>query len=207
MENTNEKEKCETCHVSKDTIESLKKEGREEYLSKKQEKQDERQRKLLNRKIKKAAVFSLLFLLAVGGIAAFVVNYSPAETGPVSEKQKITVFYSPTCSCCGGYISYLKRNGFEVLTDTDMVKRMDILDKYKLSQDMTSCHTSLVDGYFAEGHIPADVIRGLLEEGPEIDGIVIPGMPQGSPGMPGIKFGKWTIYGMSDGMSSEFMIY
>jgi len=55
--------------------------------------------------------------------------------------------------------------------------------------------------------VPAEIIKKLLEEKPEIDGIALPGMPQGSPGMPGIKTEKWTVYGFSAGISSEFMVY
>lgn len=208
MENKNQKnEKCELCEVSEDTIESLKKEGRGEYLARKQGKQGERQRKSRNRKIKKVATVSLLSLLLVGGIVLFAINYSQREIKPAPERQKITVFYSPTCSCCGEYISYLKRDGFEVLTQTDASKRMDILEKYQLPQEMMACHTSLVGDYFVEGHMPADVIKKVLEEKPNIDGIALPDMPQGSPGMSGFKVGKWTIYGFSQGASSEFMVY
>lgn len=207
MENTNKKEQCDMCQVSEETIESLKKGGRAEYLAKKQEKQDERLHEARNQKIKKITTLSLLTLLLVGGIVWGAINYSQREIKPISEKPKITVFYSPTCSCCGEYISYLKRNGFEVLTQTDASKRMDILEEYQLPQEMMACHTSLVGDYFAEGHMPADVIKKVLEEKPEIDGIALPGMPQGAPGMSGFKVGKWTIYGFSDGVASEFMVY
>jgi len=40
-----------------------------------------------------------------------------------------------------------------------------------------------VDGYLVEGHVPADVIRRLLEERPQVAGVAVPGMPIGSPGM------------------------
>jgi hypothetical protein len=208
VENTNpKKEKCELCEVSTETISTLKKGGREEYLAKKQERQDASFRKMRNRKIKKIAIFSLLFVLLLGGSVFAVINYSPQETQPTLEKPKITVFYSPTCSCCSEYISYLKRNGFEVLTETDASKRMDILEKYQVTDQMTSCHTSIVGDYFIEGHMPVEVVKKLLEEKPDIDGIALPGMPQGSPGMGGLKAGKWTIHGMSEGVPSEFMVY
>ena len=47
-----------------------------------------------------------------------------------------------------------------------------------------SCHTALIDGYFVEGHVPAQDIMRLLKEKPEhVSGIAVPGMPLGSPGM------------------------
>ena len=39
-----------------------------------------------------------------------------------------------------------------------------------------------------EGHVPADVVRRLLRERPEVAGIAVAGMPAGSPGMEGF----WT---------------
>jgi hypothetical protein len=49
--------------------------------------------------------------------------------------------------------------------------------------DLTSCHTTLVDGYVVEGHVPADQVKRLLAERPSHAGIAAPGMPAGSPGM------------------------
>lgn len=49
--------------------------------------------------------------------------------------------------------------------------------------DLQSCHTAIVDGYIIEGHVPADDIRKLLAERPDVAGLAVPGMPVGSPGM------------------------
>jgi hypothetical protein len=44
--------------------------------------------------------------------------------------------------------------------------------------------TAIVDGYFVEGHVPANDILRLLREKPDhVTGIAVPGMPLGSPGM------------------------
>jgi hypothetical protein len=40
-----------------------------------------------------------------------------------------------------------------------------------------------VGGYFVEGHVPALDIKRLLAEKPDAKGLVVPGMPAGSPGM------------------------
>ncbi len=50
---------------------------------------------------------------------------------------------------------------------------------------LSSCHTAEVEGYVIEGHVPAEVIEKLLEERPDLAGLAVPGMPQGSPGMSG----------------------
>ena len=49
-----------------------------------------------------------------------------------------------------------------------------------------SCHTATVRGYTIEGHVPADLIRRMLDEQPAIRGLAVPGMPMGSPRMEGI---------------------
>ena len=49
----------------------------------------------------------------------------------------------------------------------------------------SSCHTAFVDGYVVEGHVPAEDVKRMLKERPDISGIAVPGMPMGSPGMEG----------------------
>lgn len=77
---------------------------------------------------------------------------------------------------------HLRENGFQVTTiDVDDLSRVKA--RYGTSGALESCHTALVDGYVIEGHVPADVIRRLLEERPDVRGLAVPGMPVGSPGM------------------------
>ena len=55
--------------------------------------------------------------------------------------------------------------------------------RYDVPNDMMSCHTARIDGYTIEGHVPANDIRRLLTERPDANGLSVPGMPLGSPGM------------------------
>jgi hypothetical protein len=80
-----------------------------------------------------------------------------------------------------------------------------IKDSFGIPQDMQSCHTVKIDGYFVEGHVPMEAIRKLLEERPPIDGIALPGMLQGSPGMSGAKTEPFVIYSITAGEVAEFM--
>jgi len=50
-----------------------------------------------------------------------------------------------------------------------------------------------------------EVVKKLLEERPEIDGIGLPGMPIGTPGMPGLKREPYKIYQAIDGEFSEYL--
>ncbi len=52
-----------------------------------------------------------------------------------------------------------------------------------LPPQLQSCHTTIVDDYVFEGHIPADVIARFLAQAPAAKGLAVPGMPVGSPGM------------------------
>ena len=95
----------------------------------------------------------------------------------------ITVYKTPTCGCCNGWVDYLRGNGFSVETH-NMSKLTDLKARFGLTDGkLMSCHTAVVDGYLVEGHVPVDDIRRLINEKPDIVGITAPGMPQLSPGM------------------------
>ncbi|WP_415378918.1 DUF411 domain-containing protein [Halosimplex sp. TS25] len=56
--------------------------------------------------------------------------------------------------------------------------------------------------YVVEGHVPTAVIATFLDEEPAIDGVALPGMPAGSPGMGGSKRGSFAIHEFDDGQAS-----
>ena len=95
----------------------------------------------------------------------------------------MTVYKSPTCGCCSGWVDYMQAEGFAVESvNTDDVD--SIKTKYGLtSPELKSCHTAIVDGYVIEGHVPANDVKRLLTERPGIVGLTAPGMPMMSPGM------------------------
>ena len=94
----------------------------------------------------------------------------------------ITVYASPTCTCCHKWVQHLTDNAFHVtvnaLNDVLPVKR-----KFGVPDALWSCHTGMVGGYAVEGHVPADVLQKMLREHPLIAGLAAPGMPPDSPGM------------------------
>ncbi len=53
----------------------------------------------------------------------------------------------------------------------------------RIPEKLASCHTAKIEGYVIEGHVPAEDIKRLLAERPKALGLVVPGMPIGSPGM------------------------
>ena len=150
----------------------------------------------------KIIVALVIFVFFIGGY--FALAKEPAEVNSSENKVLATVYKSPTCGCCVGYTGFLKKDGYEVLTkdtkDMDSVKQT-----HNIPTSMQSCHTTEIEEYFFEGHIPLEVVDKLLAEKPDLDGIALPGMPAGSPGMPGVKSEEFIIYGLKDGNVSEYM--
>jgi hypothetical protein len=114
------------------------------------------------------------------------------------------IYASPTCACCGDYAAYLESEGWAV-----QVRRTDGMDAVKadagVPDEARSCHTSKVGDYAVEGHVPIEAIDKLLRERPAVDGIALPGMPPGSPGMGGTKAGPFEIVSFGAGASAPFM--
>ncbi len=118
----------------------------------------------------------------------------------------IEVHRAPGCGCCGGWEAYMGDHGFTIDSWEDPE-----LSQFKVTSGVPSsamsCHTAMVDGYVVEGHVPVEAILDLLEQRPEIDGIALPGMPPGSPGMPGEKTKPFEILSFVDGVTSVFGEY
>jgi hypothetical protein len=122
----------------------------------------------------------------------------------INTKQVVEVFKTPSCGCCNEYVLFLEKEKFKV-KQTDMISLQTIKQKYNIPLEMQSCHTTIIGEYFIEGHVPYEAINKLLKEQPNIDGIALPGMPIGTPGMPGEKDEPYVIYQLIDGKSSVFM--
>jgi hypothetical protein len=134
---------------------------------------------------------------AVGavGIGAATGMFSPSA--PAVAAGAVTLYKNPQCECCEGYASHLRDHGFAVKT----VATNDLTimgEKYGISGAMQPCHISLIAGYVVGGHVPFEVVKRLLDEKPQITGINLPGMPTGTPGMPGPQV-PLTIYEIGEG--------
>ncbi|MSP81828.1 MAG: CopG family transcriptional regulator [Alphaproteobacteria bacterium] len=132
--------------------------------------------------------------LAVALVFALRIGAPAFAAGP-----EAVVYKDPLCSCCAAYAEYLGANGFAVIVvnDEDLGARHAAAGT---PADYEGCHLTMIDGYAVEGHVPVAVIAKLLDERPDIAGITLPGMPEGSPGMGGDKAAPFVIYGFrSDG--------
>ena len=107
------------------------------------------------------------------------------------------MYKNPQCGCCEGYAKYLRQNGFKVTVKE--THNMSLISRENgVPEKLAGCHTMLIGGYVVEGHVPVSAIIKLLKERPNIKGISLPGMPEGSPGMTGEKAEPFTIYEISD---------
>ena len=114
------------------------------------------------------------------------------------EGTEATVYKDPSCSCCKKYTPYLEAEDMKVnIVETNNIA--DIKKQHNIPGAMQSCHTTIIGEYFVEGHVPVEAVQKLLSEKPDIDGIAMPGMPSGSPGMPGAKKAPFEVYAIKDG--------
>jgi len=157
--------------------------------------------------MKKKITYLIVFGLIIG--AGFLFYQTDRNGGrlvdSVLASTDITVYKTLTCGCCVNYIGYATRQGLEIKAET--VNNLEqIKMDYEIPEDMWSCHTSIMGDYIVEGHIPLEAVEKLVSEKPDIRGIAMPGMPSGSPGMPGSKTGPFEIYSLNhDGSTSLFM--
>ena len=115
---------------------------------------------------------------------ATMVSVWDKETEPnYTGVKNITVYRSPSCGCCGVWLEHAQKHGFKV-EDIKTEDMEALKQKHNVPSQLASCHTTIVDGYVMEGHIPVDDIKRFLTEKPEgFIGLAVPGMPLGSPGM------------------------
>lgn len=131
-------------------------------------------------------------------VAALVSWAAPSLAG-----EAMTVYRSPSCGCCGGWVDYMKTKGHE----SRVVMLEDVIptkERLKVPEAMQSCHTAVIEGYVVEGHVPVEAIDKLLKERPKVTGIAAPGMPQGSPGMSGAPE-PFTVYAFGPDGAKPFM--
>ncbi len=125
-------------------------------------------------------ITALLMALALVGV--------PTAHSEEAALPQMDVYKSPSCGCCGKWVTHLEQSGFGV-----SVENTQRLDRIKadlgIAPALQSCHTAVASNdagpnYVFEGHIPAKVIARFLREQPAgAIGLSVPGMPLGSPGM------------------------
>lgn len=114
--------------------------------------------------------------------ATTAISFSP-RLALATALPKLIIYRNPGCGCCEGWAQHMKDAGFEVSTEDDpnLGTRRAAL---KIPAELASCHIAMADGYAFEGHIPAsDIVKFLNDRPKGAIGLVVQGMPMGSPGM------------------------
>ena len=122
------------------------------------------------------------FAVAVAAVAATGFGLVVHAQKPAAPH--VVVYKTSTCGCCSNWVAHLRQSGFTVEAHDVPQARLNLMGgEAGITQELASCHTAKVDGYYVEGHVPAADIHKMLKERPKITGIAVPGMPMGSPGM------------------------
>jgi len=125
-------------------------------------------------------------------------------TAFAADEPLITVHRDPSCGCCSGWVRHLRTAGFQATVvetrDLDAVK-----NRLGIPEDLAACHTAEIAGYVVEGHVPALAIRRLLAEKPSAQGLAVPGMPIGSPGMEGANPQPYAVVLFGPSGRSNYM--
>src|SRR5919199_3548656 len=119
-----------------------------------------------------------------GAAAALVTRAGRAFALPTLESSRMTVYKSPTCGCCKGWVAHVKAElpNFDIRT-VEMDDLSEVKTRLGVPSSLRSCHTAVVGPHVFEGHVPADLVKRFLAERPKALGLAVPGMPAGSPGM------------------------
>ena len=94
----------------------------------------------------------------------------------------IAVVRDPGCGCCLQWVAHLKKAGYNAIV-TESSNMAAVKDSRGVPAAARSCHTGVIGGYVIEGHVPAEDIKRLLKDRPNVVGLAVAGMPSGSPGM------------------------
>lgn len=105
-----------------------------------------------------------------------------AALAVADELPSLTVYKPTYCGCCSGWVEHMQQAGFDVVVE-EMEDPAAVKAELGVPNGLESCHSAVVDGYVIEGHVPADVVLRMLRERPDIEGLAVPGMPVGTPGM------------------------
>lgn len=145
-----------------------------------------------------------ILLLPVFLMTSLAWSDDPVD-GDTAEATHVEMHKNPGCGCCEIWADHLRSFGFKVESIEDY-QILEFKADRNIPGPLMSCHTAVIDGYFVEGHVPANDILRLLKERPEhVTGIAVPGMPLGSPGMEHSRPQDFnTIALLSDGSAYVF---
>ena len=122
-------------------------------------------------------------LLVTAGVAAFLFWPGNSPQNILSDKTQVVMYKNEGCQCCTKWGDHMEEGEFTV-EEVPTPVLMQVKQENGISRELISCHTAMIGDYVVEGHVPRADVERLLKEKPEgVIGLVLPGMPVGSPGM------------------------
>ena len=98
------------------------------------------------------------FLARLAALPLLGLAFSTLAADPL-----VVVHKHASCGCCNGWVSHLRKAGFEV--EVRNVEHMTpVKERVGVPSGKQSCHTAEVGGYFIEGHVPAVDVKRLLAD-------------------------------------------
>jgi hypothetical protein len=140
---------------------------------------------------------------ALSRLAAVVIAPTALSGMLAPPVYRITVYKDAGCGCCKAWVTHMTRAGF-VVTPRDVADINAIKAELGVPQALWSCHTGVIGSTIVEGHVPAaTVLRFLAEKAPG-QGIAVPGMPSGSPGMEGPNPERYEVLAFGGGKTRVY---
>lgn len=127
-------------------------------------------------------LFRQLLAACAAGLFISGAQAAPPAKAAAPGLPPVTVYVPGLCLACIDWAEHLRQNGFAKVTVKEVADMPALKKKLKVPADAESVHTSVVAGYFIEGHVPAEDIIELLKEKPKARGLAVPGLPAGAPG-------------------------
>ncbi len=170
--------------------------------------------------MKKQVIFSItvIFAVIVGAtiLGIQVITYNSPKAPDVSPDlladYQATMYTTPDCSCCHSYAEYLQDYS-QVNLKVVKINYTELL-KIKTAQgiekaELRSCHTIIFNNFFVEGHVNLEAIEAFIQGGyiNEARGLILPGMPAGSPGMGGFKTSYTVLLMTNSGETVNFISF
>lgn len=156
--------------------------------------------------IKDVLTIAVAVLIGAGIFYARGQGTAPQYTVAVNDNQpRITVYKTEFFGCYLDWVEHVIATGLAVEVK-NVASTISIHDRLGVRHKIASCHTSEIDGYWIDGHVPADLIQELVSERPaRLRGLAAPGLPMGPPGMGGptpVQYG--IIVHHADGATSVY---
>lgn len=139
-------------------------------------------------------VTAFVLLLASAAVVAVLLTIAP-RTKPV-----VTVYMPDDCGTCRRWMKHLAARGFRTQIG-DSSEWPSIRAQFRLPPAFRSSHTAVVEGLLIEGPVPAREVHAALawRTSNPVRGLVVPGVPRGSPGTDSPLPQPFTVFAVREG--------